>query len=226
MDTADKCFQASQECTETLTASLLENRPVDAAGYAVAAGMRRKALQKVHETAEESRFKKLKAKAAPADARRMQRATDTGAWLTTMPNSLNGTELSADEFKDNLRLRFGLCPTSLPHRCEGCNERFTVEHALSCPKGGLVLLRHNDLSAEFGSLCAQALTNSNVQREPLIHTSRDVVIAGAAGTLPDPDLRGDVGVDGFWVVGTKAIFDIRVLIPMPFLSATRIPGRS
>jgi hypothetical protein len=189
---------------------LLEGRPVDAAGFAAEAGMRRRALRKTRELAEKAKFTALKSSAGAVDARRMQRATETGAWLTAMPNTLNGTDLSADEFKDNLRLRLGLCPTSLPRRCEGCNERFTVEHAMSCAKGGLVLLRHNDIAAEWGSLCAQALTHSAVSAEPLIHSRRDVVVAGATGALPDPDLRGDVGVHGFWAAGTQAIFDVRV----------------
>ena len=140
----------------------------------------------------------------------MQRATETGAWLTTMPSSLNGTELSADGFRDNLWLCFGRCPPSLPRRCDACNERFTVEHAMSCKKGGLVSLRHNDIAAEWGCLCAQALTPSAISDEPLIHTSRDVTQAGANGTLPVPDLRGDIGVHGFWVRGTQTIFDVRV----------------
>ena len=208
--TADQCYQASKECTADLTASLQAGRPVDATGFAADAGRRRKGLRKAQAHVEKSTFEALKSAAGVADARRLQRATETGAWLTAMPNTLNGTDLSADEFKDNLRLRLGLCPTSLPHRCEGCNERFTVEHAMSCAKGGLVLLRHNDIAAEWTSLCAQALSQSAVSAEPLIHSRRDVVQAGATGTLPEPDLRGDVGVHGFWAAGTQAIFDVRV----------------
>eukprot|EP00978_Attheya_sp_CCMP212_P004554 scaffold9935_cov28-Attheya_sp.AAC.1 len=40
----------------------------------------------------------------------MDRASETGAWLTVMPDRLNGTDLSADEFRDSLLLRFGLTP--------------------------------------------------------------------------------------------------------------------
>jgi hypothetical protein len=127
-----------------------------------------------------------------------------------MPNSLNGTELSEEEFRDNLRLRFGLLPLSLPARCDGCEATFTVEHALSCKRGGLVLLRHNDVAAEWHQLCAAALTPSAVSDEPLILSGRDGIDAqGNAAELP-PDLRGDVAAHGFWKRGTTAIFDIRV----------------
>jgi hypothetical protein len=43
------------------------------------------------------------------DERRMQRTREgTGAWLSALSNTLNGTELSSDEFNDNLRIRYGL----------------------------------------------------------------------------------------------------------------------
>ena len=108
-----------------LTASLLEGRPVDATGFAADTGRRCNGHRKAWAQMEKAAFDALKTAAGAADSRRLQRATDTGAWLTAMPNTLNGTNLSVDEFKDNLQLRLGLCPTFLPHRCEGCNERFT-----------------------------------------------------------------------------------------------------
>jgi hypothetical protein len=140
----------------------------------------------------------------------MLRAKGTGAWLTATPNTLNGTELSVDEFRDCIRMRFGLTPSSLPHRCEGCRQRFSVDHAMTCKKGGLVMLRHNDVAAEWHHLCAQALTPAAVTDEPLIHPSRDVQQAGAAGTMPQQELRGDIAAPGYWRRGTTTIFDVRV----------------
>lgn len=142
----------------------------------------------------------------------MKRSCETGIWVTVMPSTANGTELSAEEFRDGVRLRFGLTPGNLQEHCDGCAQRFSVGHALTCKKGGLVLLRHNDVKAEWNNVCAQALTASAVTDEPLIHTGRDHrAAAGAAnGTEPPPELRGDVAAHGFWRRGTTAVFDIRV----------------
>jgi hypothetical protein len=52
--------------------------------------------------------------ARPMDKRRILRSAATGAWLSTLPSLLNGSDLSAEEFRDGVRLRFGLPPTSLP----------------------------------------------------------------------------------------------------------------
>jgi hypothetical protein len=128
-----------------------------------------------------------------------------------MPNALNGMELLEEEFRDNLRLRFGLNLLSLPIHCNGCDQKCMVSHALSSKKGGLVLLRHNDVAAEWDSLCSSALTPSAVSHEPLIFSGRDAKGAqGTAAVTPSPDLRGDVAVHGFWRRGMTAIFDVRV----------------
>ena len=140
----------------------------------------------------------------------MQRSPDTGSWLTTTPDYQNGTVLSAEEFRDSLRLRLGLDPVALPHRCDGCEQRFTVEHAMCCKKGGLVTLRHNDVMAEWHHLCALALTPSVVSDEPLINTGRDNREEMRQSAEPPKELRGDVSVHGFWAKGQTAIFDIRV----------------
>ena len=47
-----------------------------------------------------------------------KRAKVAGGWLTCIPNRLNGTKLSAEEFRDNLRLCFGLKPSGLPKLCD------------------------------------------------------------------------------------------------------------
>jgi hypothetical protein len=135
----------------------------------------------------------------------------TGMWLTTTPTRLNGTELSADKFRDSLRLRLGLTPLALPASCDGCGQPFTVGHALTCKKGGLVVLRNNDVSAEWHHLCAQALSPAAVSDEPLIHPGRDGTADGRApGADYQPEIHGDVGAHGFCRRGVTAIFDIQI----------------
>jgi hypothetical protein len=70
---------------------------------------------------------------------------------------------------------------------------------MTCKKGGLVLLRHKDVVAEWHHLCAHALSPAAVSDERLIHSGW----GGNAGTAPPgaeppPELRGHIGVHGFW----------------------------
>jgi hypothetical protein len=90
-----------------------------------------------------------------------------------------------------------------------------VAHGLSCKKGGLVILRHNEIRDELGALCSQALTNSAIRDEPYIYPSRPTAEPNANTPSPNDkqvrdDDRGDLLVRGFWTRGTDAIVDVRV----------------
>ena len=56
---------------------------------------------------------------------RLRMATRNGAWISAAPHRLNGTELSREEFRDNLRLRYGLMPQDIPATYDGFSKRYT-----------------------------------------------------------------------------------------------------
>ena len=93
-----------------------------------------------------------------------------GACLSAVHHRLNGTEFSREEFQDNLRLRYGLMPQEIPATCDGCGKKFLIEHALSCPKGGLVLARHNGAAKEWDALGSRALVPSAITYELKINS--------------------------------------------------------
>jgi hypothetical protein len=94
---------------------------------------------------EEENLKGLKSSGGRKVAKRLGQMGKTGTWLSVIPNCFDRTELLQEEFQDNLTICYGLCPRGLPKRCDGCREPFTVEHGLSCKKGGFVGQRHDDV---------------------------------------------------------------------------------
>ena len=58
--------------------------------------------------------------------------------------STNGFALHKGEFHDALALRYGWLPQHVLTNC-ACGNSFSVEHALSCPKGGYPTIRHNEI---------------------------------------------------------------------------------
>ena len=72
---------------------------------------------------------------------REQRAS---SWLTTIPLSEEGYDLTKQLFWDLIRIRYGWTLTRLPSNCE-CGNKFDFQHALSCKKGGFVSLQHNHI---------------------------------------------------------------------------------
>ena len=79
---------------------------------------------------------------------RLRLETDNWAWLTAIPHCLNGTELSWEEFQDNLLLWYSIVPLNPPTHCNGYSNKFLFPHDLSFPKGGLVLARNNNFAKE------------------------------------------------------------------------------
>ena len=110
----------------------------------------------------------------------MEQATVMGAWLMVVSDLLNGTTLSAEEFQDNIRIRFGLLPLDLRQTCDWHGDKLMVDHALHCKRSGLVTVRHYYVAAEWGALCAAALTPSVVAHRPFINYGRRWTVTGWA----------------------------------------------
>ena len=95
----------------------------------------------------------------------MRWADQPGAstWLTALPLTSNGFDLTRREFHDGLCLRYGWKPSHLPSSCS-CGQRFGLEHALTCRRGGYVAMRHDEVRDLFSELLAEKC--SNVTTEP------------------------------------------------------------
>jgi hypothetical protein len=96
----------------------------------------------------------------------LQCAASAGIWRTCFPSRLQSTELSAEEFIENIRLCFNLQPLSMDFKCDGCGNNMTVEHALSCKVGGLVHIRHDNVAEEWAHLSELAVSMGRVTHKP------------------------------------------------------------
>ena len=169
-----------------------------------------------------------KGQATAKEKKRLDRMAGCGAWLSRLPTRFEGNQVTAEEWHDNLSLRYALRPTGLPQQCDGCGSNFSVEHALNCKKGGLVTWRHNDAMYEWADLCKRALPASSVGTKPYIFYGNGVRAEQRGPTTPatDPpseesgeeetveaigdEARGDVSARGFHTQRQVTIFDIRV----------------
>ena len=138
-------------------------------------------------------FNKLYGDARSARVRkRLARAEEVGAWLTRLPSRLEGTQTTYAEWHNNLLARYGMVPLGLPAQCDGCGAKFTKEHVMSCKKGGLVGLRHDDVADAAGTLGTMALNSSRVSYKPLIFYGTGVT-AGGETEAPASPTKGRKG---------------------------------
>ena len=128
-----------------------------------------------------------------------QRAVDlacekgASSWLTVIPLKDMDFDLNKREFRDAVRLRYDWPIPDNPSVCV-CGSMFTVDHAMICQRGGLVIQRHNeirDLKAELLDMVCY-----DVQVEPALQPITDEQLA--RGTNQAPDACLDVHCRGFW----------------------------
>ena len=220
IDTAERQHATSVSVTLTLVDSIVRGEKLDMLAHERQMKETRKCEREVRAMDEESFILQL-GQRKPSLKNRLARASNSGTWLSAIPNHLCGNILSAVEFRDNIRLRYGLVPLNLERICDGCGKRADVQHYLSCPVGGLGILRHDELGRTFATLAKDALSKAYVYREPRTIPSgeqrqdRNSNAAGANATSPQTQrredrTRGDVSVYGFWSPGTDCMFDVRV----------------
>ena len=77
--------------------------------------------------------------------RAVELALEKGAsnWLTVIPVKEMNSNLNKREFRDTIKLRYDWEITDTPAICT-CGDLFTVDHAMVCRRGGLIIQRHND----------------------------------------------------------------------------------
>ena len=99
--------------------------------------------------------------------------------------------------------------TSLLTLCV-CGDSFNLQHALSCPKGGLVITRHNELrnlTAEIlGKVC------KNVVIQPLLIPLTEEEVLKSSNT--SNQARADVSARGLWIDRQTTFSDVRVFDPL------------
>ena len=65
-------------------------------------------------------------------------------WLLVFPILENGFDLTKQQFWDSIRLQYGCSIANLATACD-CGSTFTVQHSVSCKKGGFINIRHNEV---------------------------------------------------------------------------------
>ena len=130
-----------------------------------------------------------------------------------MPIKEHGFHLHKGAFVDALALalRYGWPLQKTPLSCE-CGAKFTVDHLLSCPRGGFPLLRHNDIRDLTATLLTEVCNDVSVEPELQVVTTERMSLRTANTT---EGARLDIAANGFWGGRHERVFlDVRVFNPL------------
>ena len=138
-----------------------------------------------------------------------------------MPSTVNGTNLSAQEWCDALFLCYGIDPKFLSPYYDGCNAKFSIFRALYCNKGALITNRRNKLRDGVSDLTGKSFTPLYMRGNTCIHLGR-AMREGKAQPVRSPhnnflvttensEQKGHLLILKFWQRGTDSIHNIRIV---------------
>ena len=85
---------------------------------------------------------------------------------------------------DALAPRYGWSLRGVPTHC-AYGAQFSVEHELSCPKGGFTILRHNEVRDLTANILSEVC--HNVCTEPSLQPLTSEQLTGASAIIMQPD---------------------------------------
>ncbi|KAL1448457.1 hypothetical protein WDU94_000540, partial [Cyamophila willieti] len=196
-------FETSKKCSTILSDAIVNNIQLNMTEHMKIMKETKKIAVEKKKEKDEIVLNNTIHKFIPAKRRAVERSitkisqTKTSNWLSVLPIRKDHFDLSANEFRDALAIRYNREPPAMPNSCDGCGDKqFSLQHALDCKTGGLITRRHNEIRDLMGELCDKAW--GNCVKEPII------------SEVP-PGLRGDLAVRGPWEAQREALFDIRVI---------------
>ena len=127
-----------------------------------------------------------------------------------MPVEEHGFALHKGAFRDAMALRYGWRPQGMPSTCI-CGKQNDVSHALSCARGGYVIMRHNEIRDATATLLREV--TSSVEVEPTLQPITGERMNHQSAKMDD-NCRLDVKCRGFWSGSQDAFFDVRVFNPL------------
>ena len=124
------------------------------------------------------------------------------------PDKGDEFNLNKREFRDAIKRRYDWEIADLPAMCT-CGDLFTVDHAMVCRHGGLIIQRHNEIRDLEAEMLRMVCTD--VEIEPVLQEITGEELNRGADRAPDARL--DIHARGFWDRQQSAFFDVRVCHP-------------
>jgi hypothetical protein len=220
-ETANQEYENSIQATSQLTAAIVAQNNI--------LEIDSTALKKTKEQIKENRQKfydekrqTIINKSSETVARIIELASEKGVscWLTSLPLKDYGFSMNKQEFHDAIALRYDMKISNVSGICL-CNQKNSINHALTCHKGGYTILRHNSLRDTVAELLT-GICKDVVIEPPLLELNGEQL---TRGTITSREARLDVSARSFWSPMDKVFTDVRVFHPHAPTNARMTPPR-
>ena len=126
-------------------------------------------------------------------------------WLTVLPIKRNGNKRS---MPSEMQCESDII--SLWNVYQHYGGSFNLQHALSCPKGGLVITRHNELRNPTAKILGEICKNVVIEQLLTPLTGDECPKFSNMSN----QARADVSARGLWINGQTAFCNVRVFNPL------------
>ena len=147
-------FVASEKITSSLVAKISQHELFFDGGVLDAQRLAKSEIVLSKRRAQEEKAESICA-GLPTELKRIiSLSGDKGAssWLSVLPVEEHGFALHKSAFRDAICLRYGWLPSGLPAHCV-CGQGFSVNYAMNCPTGGILLFSTMNCATSLLRLC-------------------------------------------------------------------------
>ena len=138
------------------------------------------------------------------------------SWLTSLPLKSYGFRLNKQQFHDAVCMRYNLTLKDVPRTCS-CGQPYSINHCLSCKKGGYVHIRHDTVRDTVCEVLKEVCKDVRVEPQ-LLPVTGEVL---PPGTNVADGARSDVSAVGLWQPLDRAFLDIRVFNPLALSNSVK-----
>ena len=195
-------YNASRDGTHVVDNSIKNIHPFELDAHDDVIAFAHKDYRKLCNSLFDDLFDTISCRLDPLHLRTLQRTkiNDLSCWLTALLLEKDNYDLTAQEFRDALAVRYKKPLLNIPS-CDGYGSPSSLDYFLICKKGGLITQCHNKIQNAIGDLVA--LVWGSVKCEP--------VVKGISHEDSGEVLIADLFVRGVWLSQAEALFDVRVI---------------
>ena len=190
-------IQMPSDYSENFKWSKMNSEPLEKVTPVVAKNIQNRILSDIKiakERTNKAKLHNIKSKLSEEETYALNLASEKGSlsWLNALLLQRYGFNLTKGGFRDGLCFRYSWETKNTPAKCP-CSQKFSLAHALHCPKGWYTIMCHNEIRDTFANLMDEVC--HDFQIEPMLQELQGKTFDNKT-TCSDEEARPDIKANG------------------------------